>query len=72
MEQRIYRLGHHLVAFLDVLGQRDAQRDVLEFKISAQIRTLYLLYLIRSNSTRAKSCVTCSFNRGQVVESQRI
>jgi hypothetical protein len=49
-----------------------SQRDVLEFKSSAQIRTLYLLYLIRSNSTRAKSRVTCSFNRGQVVEGQRI
>ena len=32
-----------------------SQRDVLEFKISAQIRTLYLLNLIRSNSTRAKA-----------------
>jgi hypothetical protein len=28
MEQRVYRLGHHLVAFLDVLGQRDKFRGL--------------------------------------------
>lgn len=28
MEKRIYKLGHHLVAFLDVLGQRDRLRGL--------------------------------------------
>jgi len=28
MEKRIYKLGHHLVAFLDVLGQRDGLRGL--------------------------------------------
>jgi len=28
MEKRIYKLGHHLVAFLDVLGQRDRFRGL--------------------------------------------
>ena len=28
MEKRTYRLGHHLVAFLDVLGQRDKFRGL--------------------------------------------
>ncbi len=28
MEKRIYKLGHHLVAFLDVLGQRDKFREL--------------------------------------------
>lgn len=28
MEKRIYKLGHHLVAFLDVLGQRDKFRGL--------------------------------------------
>jgi len=28
MEERVYRLGHHLVAFLDVLGQRDKFRGL--------------------------------------------
>jgi hypothetical protein len=28
MEKRIYRLGHHLIAFLDVLGQRDRLRGL--------------------------------------------
>jgi len=28
LEKRIYRLGHHLVAFLDVLGQRDKFRGL--------------------------------------------
>jgi hypothetical protein len=28
MEKRTYKLGHHLVAFLDVLGQRDKFRGL--------------------------------------------
>lgn len=28
MEERVYKLGHHLVAFLDVLGQRDKFRGL--------------------------------------------
>jgi hypothetical protein len=28
MEKRMYKLGHHLVAFLDVLGQRDKFRGL--------------------------------------------
>jgi hypothetical protein len=28
MEERVYKLGHHLVAFLDVLGQRDRFRGL--------------------------------------------
>lgn len=28
MEKRTYRLGYHLVAFLDVLGQRDKFREL--------------------------------------------
>ena len=30
MENRIYKLGHHLVAFLDVLGQRDRLRGLIK------------------------------------------
>jgi hypothetical protein len=32
MEKRIYKLGHHLVAFLDVLGQRDRLRELIKPK----------------------------------------
>jgi hypothetical protein len=28
MEKRTYKLGHHLVVFLDVLGQRDKFRGL--------------------------------------------